>query len=151
MADTKLSALTELATTPADADEVYIRDVSEAAAAESKRITVTNLIGAAGKNYIGTAFTAVLAYGAGHATTTWTDLDLSASTPGAVAVHLRLRRDGTATLVGVRKNGTALDRKEDYPLDVDHFDVICDCDAAQIIEWYSSSEYIGITLLGYWA
>ncbi|KKN11736.1 hypothetical protein LCGC14_1023640, partial [marine sediment metagenome] len=30
MADTKLSALTELAATPADADEVYIRDVSEA-------------------------------------------------------------------------------------------------------------------------
>ena len=48
MADTKLSALTELAATPADADEVYIRDVSEAAAAESKRITVANLIAGAG-------------------------------------------------------------------------------------------------------
>lgn len=48
MADTKLSALTELATTPASDDEVYIRDVSEVAADESKRITVTNLMAAAG-------------------------------------------------------------------------------------------------------
>ena len=38
MADTKLSALTELAATPADDDEVYIRDVSEVASAESKRV-----------------------------------------------------------------------------------------------------------------
>ena len=44
MADTKLSALTELAATPANTDELYIRDVSEPAATESKRITVTNLM-----------------------------------------------------------------------------------------------------------
>ena len=44
MADAKLSALTELATTPATDDEIYIRDVSEAMAAESKRITVANLM-----------------------------------------------------------------------------------------------------------
>jgi len=43
MADTKLSALTELAALPAVDDEIYIRDVSEAAADESKRITVANL------------------------------------------------------------------------------------------------------------
>jgi len=43
MADTKLSALTELAATPAVDDEVYIRDISEAAADESKRITIANL------------------------------------------------------------------------------------------------------------
>ncbi len=48
MADTKLSALTELAATPADTDEVYIRDVSEAASAESKRITIANLLAGAG-------------------------------------------------------------------------------------------------------
>ncbi len=47
MADTKLSGLTELAATPADNDESYIRDVSEAAAAESKRITIVNLLGSA--------------------------------------------------------------------------------------------------------
>ena len=44
MADTKLSALVELAATPAVDDEVYIRDVSEAAADESKRITTANLL-----------------------------------------------------------------------------------------------------------
>lgn len=48
MADTKLSALTALAAQPADNDEVYIRDVSEAAAAESKRITIANLLAGAG-------------------------------------------------------------------------------------------------------
>ena len=48
MADTRLSALTELAATPADADEVYIRDVSEATSAESKRITIANLLAGAG-------------------------------------------------------------------------------------------------------
>ncbi|MBU2685588.1 MAG: hypothetical protein KKF27_20295, partial [Gammaproteobacteria bacterium] len=45
--DTKLSDLTELAATPAVDDEIYIRDVSEAAAAESKRITTANLLAAA--------------------------------------------------------------------------------------------------------
>jgi hypothetical protein len=44
MADTKLSALTELDATPATGDELYIRDVSEATADESKRITVANLV-----------------------------------------------------------------------------------------------------------
>jgi hypothetical protein len=47
MADTKLSELTELAATPAADDEAYIRDVSEAAADESKRITIANLLGSA--------------------------------------------------------------------------------------------------------
>jgi hypothetical protein len=47
MADTKLSALTELDATPATGDELYIRDVSEATADESKRITVENLVAAA--------------------------------------------------------------------------------------------------------
>lgn len=44
MADTKLSALTELAATPAVGDELYIRDISELAADESKRITIANLM-----------------------------------------------------------------------------------------------------------
>ncbi len=44
MADQKLSELAELAATPAVDDELYIRDVSEAAATESKRITVANLL-----------------------------------------------------------------------------------------------------------
>lgn len=43
MADTKLSALTELAAAPAVGDEMYIRDISEAASAESKRILMSSL------------------------------------------------------------------------------------------------------------
>lgn len=41
--DSKLSALTELAVAPATDDEIYIRDISEAAVDESKRITWSNL------------------------------------------------------------------------------------------------------------
>jgi hypothetical protein len=52
MADTKLSALTELAAQPASDDEVYIRDVSEAASAESKRITIANLLAGAGATIV---------------------------------------------------------------------------------------------------
>ena len=43
MADTKLSALTELAVAPATGAELYIRDVSEATADESKRITMATI------------------------------------------------------------------------------------------------------------
>lgn len=43
MVDKKLSELTELTATPATDDEFYIRDVSEVAALESKRITVATL------------------------------------------------------------------------------------------------------------
>ena len=48
MPDSKLSALVELAAAPATADEVYIRDVSEPAADESKRITIANLFAGQG-------------------------------------------------------------------------------------------------------
>ena len=44
MADTKLSALSALSAGPAETDEFYIRDVSEAAADESKRITAVELL-----------------------------------------------------------------------------------------------------------
>ena len=40
----KVSALTELAATPATDDELLVRDISEPAASESKRITVDNLL-----------------------------------------------------------------------------------------------------------
>ena len=43
MSDTKLSDLPELAAAPAATDEIYVRDVSEVAGAESKRLTITNL------------------------------------------------------------------------------------------------------------
>jgi hypothetical protein len=44
MADTKLSALTALAVSPASGDELYIRDISEAATDESKRITADDFM-----------------------------------------------------------------------------------------------------------
>ena len=44
MADTKLSALVQLAATPATGDQLYIQDISEAANDQSKRITVANLL-----------------------------------------------------------------------------------------------------------
>ncbi len=44
MTDAKLSALLELAAAPATNDELYIRDVSDPALDQSKRITVANLI-----------------------------------------------------------------------------------------------------------
>lgn len=43
IADSKLSALTELAASPAVGDEFYVRDISEAACCESKRITWSNI------------------------------------------------------------------------------------------------------------
>jgi hypothetical protein len=43
MPDTKLSALTALAVAPDTDDEIYIRDISEAAADESKRILISTL------------------------------------------------------------------------------------------------------------
>lgn len=77
MADQKLSELTELATAPANDDEVYIRDVSEAAAAESKRITITNLLAGAGGATLTVAETEVFS---GSVTTanTFQDLDINA-------------------------------------------------------------------------
>ena len=44
MADVKLSALSGLGASPATGDEIYIRDISEAAADESKRITIADLM-----------------------------------------------------------------------------------------------------------
>lgn len=75
MADTKLSALVELAATPAVDDEVYIRDVSEAAADESKRITTANLL--ASKTTLTIGETEVFAANSPDPSA-WADLDLSA-------------------------------------------------------------------------
>jgi hypothetical protein len=44
MADTKLSALTALTASPATGDEIYLRDISESAADESKRITADDFM-----------------------------------------------------------------------------------------------------------
>jgi len=104
MADTKLSALVELAATPADADEVYIRDVSEAAADESKKITVANLMAAGSKLTV--AETEVFAANT-PAAAAWTDLDLS-GTIGAKPSLVLLKFSGNLganQTTGFRKNG----------------------------------------------
>jgi hypothetical protein len=94
MADTKLSALTELNATPAGADEIYIRDVSESASAESKRITVTNLVAAAGGVSLSgsTNNTVATVTGAnaliGEANLTFSGCDLKLSKTGAPEFHL---------------------------------------------------------------
>ncbi len=103
MADTKLSALTELAVTPADTDEVYIRDVSEAAADESKRITIANLLAGAGGATLTVAETEVFS-GNSPGSSAWTDLDLSGTTGANVALVL-LKVAGGLSAVAFRKNG----------------------------------------------
>tara|TARA_Y100000310_G_scaffold320477_1_gene376974 strand:+ start:1503 stop:1979 length:477 start_codon:yes stop_codon:yes gene_type:complete len=106
MADTKLSDLNELATTPAAADEFYIRDVSEVAAAESKRITRANLVG--GLSALTVAQTEV--YSAA-APTTWTDLDLSGTIGSQVTVViLKLTSAYGYRTVAFRKNGDTEER-----------------------------------------
>ena len=85
MADTKLSALTELAATPANDDEVYIRDVSEVASAESKRITIANLLAGAGG---GITFDNSEVFNGIPASTAYLDLDLSAVVGSNQAVVL---------------------------------------------------------------
>ena len=103
MADQKLSALTELAATPADNDEVYIRDVSEVAAAESKRITIANLLAGAGSATLTVSETQVFS---GTSPTGWVDLDLS-GTVGAQAtlVMLKIYLGNFSDAVAVRKDG----------------------------------------------
>jgi len=53
MADTKLSDLVELSATPASNDEFYVRDESEGAADESKKIQYSNLVPAGSTTVVG--------------------------------------------------------------------------------------------------
>ena len=144
MADTKLSALTELATTPASDDEVYIRDVSEPAATESKRITVANLTAAGATLTLSGAevFNSI-------SPTSWTDLDLSGTIGTNVAlVILKLITTSGAKVVAFRTNG---DTDEFYAANIIHGVALVDTissthavvivvsDASGIIEWKSET------------
>lgn len=86
MANTKLSALPELAATPADDDEIYIRDISEPASDESKRITVTNLKAAAVSD---------AAYGAG-----WDSVTTIAPSKNVVYDKIETLGGGRLVLIG---------------------------------------------------
>lgn len=150
MADQKLSELTELATTPASDDEVYIRDVSEAAADESKRITVANLMAAAS----GATLTIIAGTGtevfSGNAPNVWTDLDIN-GTVGAIAtiVVLKITHGDWGATVAVRQNG---DTDEFYhttavygcalvttQTDISHI-LLVTTDTSGVLEWKTSVE-----------
>ena len=99
MADTKLSALTELAATPAADDELYIRDVSELAADESKRVRKDRIARAFGTGW--TAAKLLLGAGAGADPT---EIDVPSGLPDAIAgdilevsADLEKQSDGTDT------------------------------------------------------
>ncbi len=158
MADTKLSALTELAATPADTDEVYIRDVSEAAANESKRITVGNLMASASS----ISFTELagdewkVVTGADG----WEDWDLSGiigagSLTALISVY---NNDASDERAGARKNGSALDRSfgprgiTETTLEIDGLAVmLVEVDANRVIEIYGGSVEIRFGVKGYWS
>ena len=141
MADTKLSALAELATTPAVDDEVYIRDVSEEAADESKRITVANLMAA------GTVLTVAETevYNAA-APVAFTDLDLNAVVGANAALVMLKVVCSAGTIFHFRRNGDADDRSPTYDIgtavgEAAEFGVVLvETDAAGIVEWYKDDD-----------
>ena len=160
MADTKLSALTALAATPAVDDEVYIRDVSEAAATESKRITIANLMAASASLTV--AETEV--YNAA-APVAWTDLDLS-GTIGSQASLVLLKLTCAAnqdTYYAVRKNGDADEfyRAQTQPMGVaigfvytgsyvHHITLLVATDTNGVIEWKAGgNDTVVIDIIGY--
>ena len=77
MADTKISALTELATTPATDDELAIVDTDASA---TKRISVSNLLAAAPAGDITTVTAGTLLTGGGTSGAVTLDVDLSTAT-----------------------------------------------------------------------
>jgi len=142
MADAKLSELTELAAIPAINDELYIRDVSEAAVAESKRITVANLMGGA----LTIAETEVF-NGTSPNPSAWTDLDLSAVV-GVNTAFVLLRfynADAAARYTGFRINGeTEVSIFDQGPFSTEQIGAtsfgygLCLTDTNGVIEWYYS-------------
>ena len=104
MADKKLSELTELAAQPAADDEVYLRDVSELASAESKRITIANLLAGAGGAALTVAETEIFNDDSPNPAA-WTDLDLSAPVGSNVALVLLKVSQAGGGAFSVRKNG----------------------------------------------
>lgn len=105
MADTKLSALTELAATPATGDELYVRDISEPAADESKRITVANVLEFAAADTITFTNKTFDANGTGNVLTNIENADIAAAAAIAFA-KLAALTDGNI-LVGNGSNVAA--------------------------------------------
>jgi hypothetical protein len=128
LADTKLSALTALAATPAIGDEFYIRDISEAASAESKKITYADLSQVkAWCSFTSVSTTAILASyntsgiadnGTGVTTLSW-GVDFAANTYatagmcGSHETFLRVGSKATDTLqvISEQDDGADLDQE----------------------------------------
>ncbi len=87
---------------------------------------------------------------------TWEDYDLSAIIgAGAVAVLIAIRVMASSENVGVRKNGTALNRINNVVSDAASpywgFSIIAECDVNRIIEIYSTEVATRFSVLGYWS
>ncbi len=148
MADTKLSALNELAATPAVDDEIYIRDVSELAAAESKRITIANLMAA------GLTFTEIIT--AVHnpvGAAGWEDWDLSAIVgAGSVYVEVVMKRPASGSgLIGSRNNGSGVVRNVPTISQGSTKTMLTQCDGSRIIEIYGAAVTDEFYITGYWS
>ncbi len=154
MVDTKLSALNELAATPADNDEVYIRDVSEGAAAESKRITIANLLAGAG----GAALTVIAGAGTevfnGTSPTSWTDLDLSGTIGSNNALVVLKKNFPAQDTAAFRQNG---DTDQQYVAGFSsgvamveqssqHCLVLVPTDSSGVIEWITEAARASTTI-----
>ncbi len=99
IADSKLSALTELAAAPATNDQFYIRDVSECADCESKRITWSNIF--LNADLPGTLDVS----GAGTFDSSLTVVGLLTSTDADVAMDIQNSHDGSSVTVALFKGG----------------------------------------------
>jgi len=103
-----------------------------------------------------------LAGGENHNTSsgTWEDWDVSTIVPaGTKSVLVGIGREqlGAQTTVGVRKNGTALERKNTVGAGVGTekwcFCCLTEVDASRIIELYNGANdnYTWFNILGYWS
>lgn len=126
---TKLSALTALAETPAIGDEIYLRDISEAAADESKRITYQDFEQVkAWCNYTSVSTTAILdSYnvsgvadnGVGVTTISW-DKDFAgtsyayAAMGGSYETYLRVGTLDAATLQAISEDHDGNDIDQEF-------------------------------------
>jgi hypothetical protein len=104
MADTKLSALASLGEAPATDDELYIRDISVAAADESKRLLISDLILAMPVTALNNATAnALVTVGA---TTTQLEAEANLTYDGANALALQVSASGAEVNLLIKNTNT---------------------------------------------
>lgn len=90
---------------------------------------------------------------AGDATPAWFDWDLSATLPaGTAAVDVLIDMAGTTTFdVGIRPNGSSLERRFTATMTESLLTMRCEVASDQIIEVYrQSAGTVSFKLIGYW-